>query len=284
MARLWATTRAAESPAHRASTTAAGPRGVLLLHGQPGGAADWAGVVARLPALAQPVALNRPGWDGASHALDLAGNARAALAALDARGIDRAIVVGHSLGGAIAAWLAATHPGRVTALVLAAPAANVAALYPVDRWLSAPVAGELASAMTLGGLGLALSVPRLRRRIAAAAGIDPVTARRTALNPAAWRAYASEQRTLVREMPELERRLGAIAAPTTIVAGADDRIVPLRAARRLAQQIPGAQLRVSEHAGHLLPQRDPALVSEAITSALAAAFRTHDSGSTLVRG
>jgi pimeloyl-ACP methyl ester carboxylesterase len=282
MAGPWATTRAAGSLAHRASAATAGPRGVLLLHGQPGGAADWAGVVARLPALAEPVALNRPGWDGASRALDLAGNARAALAALDARGIDRAVVVGHSLGGAIAAWLAATHPGRVSALVLAAPAANVAALYPVDRWLSTPVAGELASAMTMGALGLALSVPRLRRRIAAAAGIDPdylLTARRTVLKPAAWRAYASEQRTLVRQMPELERRLGTIAAPTTIVAGADDRIVPLRAARRLALQIPGAQLSISEHAGHLLPQCDPGLVSEAIASALAAA-----SGSTLVRG
>lgn len=236
--------------------------------------------MARLPDHAEPVTPTRPGWDGASRALDLAGNARAALAALDARGIDRAVVVGHSLGGAIAAWLAATYPARVTALVLAAPAANAAALYPVDRWLSAPVAGELAGAVTMGGLGLALSVPRLRGRIAAAAGIDPdylLTARRAVLRPAAWRAYASEQRTLVREMPDLERRLGAIAVPTTIVAGADDRIVPLRAARRLARQIPGARLSVSEHAGHLLPQRDPGLVAEAITSALAA-------GSTLVRG
>jgi pimeloyl-ACP methyl ester carboxylesterase len=291
MASPSARTRAAALQAPRislATQTAADPPGaarpeaVLLLHGQPGGAADWAGVVARLPDHTEPVALNRPGWDGASRAVDLAGNAEAALAALDARGIDRAVVVGHSLGGAIAAWLAATHPGRVTALVLAAPAANVAALYPIDRWLSAPVAGELAGAATMVGLGLALSVPRLRRRIAGAAGLDPdylVAARRTVLRPAAWRAYTSEQRTLVREMPELERRLGAIAVPTTIVAGADDRIVPLRAARELARQIPGARLSVSEHAGHLLPQRDPELVSEAIAAALAAA-----SGSTLVSG
>jgi pimeloyl-ACP methyl ester carboxylesterase len=244
---------------------------VLLLHGQPGGAADWDGVVARLSGDAAPIALDRPGWDGIRRAVDLAGNARAALAALDERGATRAIVVGHSLGAAIAAWLAAGHPDRVSGLVLAAPAANVASLYPIDRWLAAPVAGELASAAMMGGLGLALSLASARRRIAARTGLDErylLTARRAVLRPGAWRAYASEQRTLVRDLPQLELRLHRITAPTTILAGAGDRVVPPRAARRLAGQIGGARLHVSKHAGHLLPQCDPELVADAIRAAL----------------
>ena len=76
---------------------------------------------------------------------------QAALAALDARGIERATIVGHSLGGAVAAWLAAHHPERVAALVLAAPAANVASLEWMDRWLTLPVAGTLTSAASLTG-------------------------------------------------------------------------------------------------------------------------------------
>ena len=48
------------------------------------------------------VAIDRPGWDGRSVPADLTGNARAALAALDNRGIDRATIVGHSLGAAVA--------------------------------------------------------------------------------------------------------------------------------------------------------------------------------------
>jgi pimeloyl-ACP methyl ester carboxylesterase len=206
-------------------------------------------------------------------ASDLEGNARAALAALDARGVRQALVVGHSLGGAIAAWLAAVHPERVTALVLAAPAANRAALYAVDRWLAAPVAGEIAGSVAMAGVGLALAMPWLRRRVSAGTGIDEsylVGIRQAALNPGAWRAYAREQRTLVHDVPELELRLGAITAPTTIVAGAGDRIVPARAAQMLAGQIPGARLLVSEHAGHLLPQRDPQLLADAILAALGA--------------
>jgi pimeloyl-ACP methyl ester carboxylesterase len=243
---------------------------VLLLHGQPGTAADWDGVVAGLGGRADVVAVDRPGYDG-SPAEDLAGNARAALAALDARAASPAIVAGHSLGAAVAAWLAVTHPDRVAALVLAAPAANVAALYRLDRWLAAPLAGELAAAASLGGLGAALAIGPLRRRIATATGLQDAylgAAGRVARRPAVWRAYASEQRTLVRELPELERRLVRIAAPTTIIAGGGDRIVPAAATCRLCRQIPGARLQISSGAGHLVPQRDPDAVAAAILAAL----------------
>jgi pimeloyl-ACP methyl ester carboxylesterase len=249
------------------------PSTVLLLHGQPGTAADWDGVVAGLDGHADVIAATRPGWD-ATPPRDLAGNARAALAALDARPAARAIVAGHSLGAAVAAWLAATHPDRVAALVLAAPAANAAALYRLDRWLAAPVAGELTAAATLGGLGAALAIGPLRRRVAAITHLHEEylqSAGRAARRPGAWRAYASEQRTLVRELPELERRLERIAAPTAIIAGGRDRIVPASATRRLSRQIRGARLQISPGVGHLVPQRDPKRVVDAILAALACA-------------
>jgi 3-oxoadipate enol-lactonase/3-oxoadipate enol-lactonase/4-carboxymuconolactone decarboxylase len=249
---------------------AAPPSTVLLLHGQPGTAADWDGVVAGLDGRAEVIAVNRPGWDGTPPA-DLAGNARAALAALDGRAAERAIVAGHSLGAAVAAWLAATHPDRVAALVLAAPAANVAALYRLDRWLAAPLAGEVAAAATLGGLGAALAVGPLRRRVASMTHLTNAylqAAGQAARRPGAWRAYASEQRALVRELPELERQLGQIVAPTTIIAGGRDRIVPAAATDRLSRQIPGAQLKIRPGAGHLIPQRDPAPIAAAILAAL----------------
>lgn len=247
------------------------PSTVLLLHGQPGGAADWDAVVAGVDGRAELLAVVRPGWDGVTRARDLAGNAEAALAALDTRGVQRAIVVGHSLGAAVAAWLAVTAPERVSALVLAAPAANLAALYPIDRWTAAPVAGDVTAAAVLGSLGLALTVAPVRRRIARATSLDEGYLRMAApvvRRPAAWRAYAAEQRALVRGLPELERRLGSIRAPTTIIAGTHDRIVPARATLRLRRQIPGAELRHSATAGHLIPQRDPATVVDAIVTAL----------------
>jgi pimeloyl-ACP methyl ester carboxylesterase len=75
---------------------------------------------------------------------------------------------------------------------------------------------------------------------------------RMLLAPAAWRAFVREQRFLVRDLPTLEGRLGRLSVPTTIVAGTGDHVVPIDAARRLARQIPGAELVEVEHAGHLL--------------------------------
>ncbi len=254
---------------------------VLLLHGQPGSAADWSGVVERLGRRATAIAIDRPGWDGIHRARDVEGNAQAALAALDARDVREAVVVGHSLGGTIAAWLAATRPERVAALVLAAPAANQASLYALDRWLAAPLAGEIAGCLTMAGVGLVLAAPPVRRRISTATGIPApylVRVGQAALQPGAWRAYAAEQRALVRALPHLEDRLGSIAAPTTIIAGSADRIVPLRSAHKLSRQIPNARLLVAETAGHLLPQREPQLLSDTIMAALNPAPRAPVSG------
>ena len=85
---------------------------ILLLHGQPGAARDWDRVRAAIGGRGRTIAIDRPGWNGRSAPLDLEGNAQAALAPLDDERIDRATVVGHSFGGAVAAWLAAWHPER----------------------------------------------------------------------------------------------------------------------------------------------------------------------------
>ena len=225
----------------------------------------------RLGPAVEAIAFDRPGWDGRSRALDLEGNARAALAHLDARGLERAIIVGHSLGAAIAVWLAVSCPRRAAALVLCAPAANRDALYRVDRWLASPVTAELSSAITMGGLGLAVSLPSLRHQIARRLDLEPRylrDARRTLLAPGAWRAYATEQRALIAGLPALEARLGRVAGATTILAGTGDRIVPLRAQHALAAQIPQARLLIRPGAGHLLPQTRPDFVAQAILAAL----------------
>jgi pimeloyl-ACP methyl ester carboxylesterase len=243
---------------------------VLLLHGQPGGARDWDRVVAALGPRAQTIAIDRPGWDATSRPSGLDGNADAALAALDAHGVSRAIVVGHSLGGAVAAWLAARDADRVAALVLAAPAANVTSLDRLDRLLALPVAGDVASAAVLSGIGVALAIPALRRRIAAELQLDDRYLSASApklLAPRAWRSFVAEQRVLVRELPELERRLAAIAAPTTIVCGTEDRVVTAAAARALQTQIRGAHLVMLRGAGHLLPQGHAGELAEVIATA-----------------
>ncbi|MBV9339042.1 MAG: alpha/beta hydrolase [Solirubrobacterales bacterium] len=240
---------------------------VLLLHGQPGAAADWEAVRAALGDALPTIAVERPGWARRSVATDLAGNARAALAALDAAAVARATVVGHSLGAAVALWLSCASPHRVGRIVLVAPAANVASLGPVDYLLAAPAVGWLASAGAMAAGGLMLGVGPVRRWLAAATALDERYLRaagRMLLAPAAWRSFVREQRFLVRDLPALERRLGEISIPTTIVAGSADHVVPTSAARHLAGQIPGAELVVLEGAGHLLHVQHAARLAEVI--------------------
>ena len=238
---------------------------VLLLHGQPGSARDWNRVCDALGRDVEVLALDRPGWDGRSHATDLEGNAAAVIAALDAHGVARAVVAGHSFGRAVAAWLAVHHPDRIAALVLAAPSANGRAMYALDRVLAWRVAG----AAVVAAAGAALSLPPLRRAIAARAQLDESYLRglgRLLTRPSSWEAFVVEQRALLDGIPRLEPQLRRISTPTVIVAGAADRIVPTSAAELLAQQIPGAELVMVRRAGHLLPHRHAERLAEIITT------------------
>jgi pimeloyl-ACP methyl ester carboxylesterase len=246
---------------------------VLLLHGQPGAAADWERVSAALGDQTTTIAIDRPGWSprrergGRGQVTDLAGNVAAALAALDRAGVTRATVVGHSLGSAVAAWLASSAPDRVKRLVLIAPAANLDSLSTLDYLLAAPVVGSSAAVGAMAGGGLLLGSGPVRRWVAEAAALDDrylKSAGHMLLTPRAWRAFVREQRFLVRDLPALERRLHVISAPTTVVAGRGDHVVPIGAARRLATQIPNAKLVELEHAGHLLHVQRPGAIAEII--------------------
>jgi pimeloyl-ACP methyl ester carboxylesterase len=243
---------------------------VLLLHGQPGNAHDWDAVRTAIGGRVPVLATDRPGWDGNSAPTDLVGNARAAVAVLDAQGIERATVVGHSLGGAIAAWLAIEYPHRVGALLLAAPSASFESLNRLDEILATPFLGAAVATTAFAGIGLTLKIPAARKRVSARFRLPEDYLRaysRILLSPLAWHAFTVEQRMLVRELAELEARLPAISAPTTIVAGTADRIVSPASARRLAGQIPGAKLVELKESSHLLLQERPSELADLIVEA-----------------
>jgi pimeloyl-ACP methyl ester carboxylesterase len=218
----------------------------------------------------ETIALVRPGWNGHGVPQGLQGNAEAAAAELARLGIELATVVGHSFGGAVAAWLAEEHPERVGALVLVAPSANEASVNRLDRVLATPVLGDLLVGPAFAGFGAALRVPAIRRRVADQFSIEEPylrAAARELVRPASSRAFIAEQRMLIRDLPSLEARLGTISGPTTIVVGSKDRIVSPSSARKLATQIPGAELVELPGATHLLLQHRPTRLAELIVAA-----------------
>ena len=255
-----------------------GAHELVLLHGQPGSPADWQQVAGRLPAQLHAVAPDRPGY-GSSQlpAGGFAANARAVLDDLDARGITRAVLVGHSYGGGVALSAASLAPGRVEAVVLLA-SVGPACVTGWDRLLAAPGAGQLA----------ALVAWRLTPWIARArlAGIARRRGRQLDADEHAnwqvwghaghgrhplWRTFLTEQRALLRELGALEHAIASVRAPVLVLADPRDTIVPYETARRLIRALPDARLQLVEGAGHHLPRRAPEAVADAIVAFLAAA-------------
>src|SRR5271166_4519176 len=98
-----------------------------MLHGQPGLGSDWPGYgSSRLP--------------GGGFAV----NAKSVIDDLDSRGIERAVLVGHSYGGGVALTVAALVPDRVEAMILLATV-GPECLTGWDWLLAAPVAGPVCS-------------------------------------------------------------------------------------------------------------------------------------------
>ncbi|MGD0026602.1 MAG: alpha/beta hydrolase [Xanthobacteraceae bacterium] len=177
---------------------------------------------------------------------------------LDRLGVDRAIVVGHSWGGTLAATFALDHPQRVAGLVLLAPPThphlrNITWLYAV---LAAPFVGWL-FARTLA-LPFAAAAFRLGMRAPFRPQAPPSKyLKRSAafllLRPATFLANARDIADLEGFLARQVARYGALKAPTIIIAGDRDPVVsPHHHAMALAVSVPGAKLIVLPGLGHML--------------------------------
>jgi pimeloyl-ACP methyl ester carboxylesterase len=216
----------------------------LLLHGYGGSARWWARNLAPLARSRTVYALDLPGF-GASKMLGPYSFSRVTdlLAAwMDANGMQSADVVGHSMGGQLAMLLAAAHPAKVGALVLIAPAGMPfdTHLLGIARQAFASRAGGDARFTPIVVLGSLRAGPRIM-----------------------WKAVGEIRGVDVRPV------LASIVAPTLLLWGDRDRLLPVRNAAPLATAIAGAELRIVSGAGHNLFFDDPGLVNAAIEAFLA---------------
>jgi pimeloyl-ACP methyl ester carboxylesterase/uncharacterized membrane protein YbhN (UPF0104 family) len=248
---------------------------LVLLHGQPGSPADWDQVGERLPPQLRAVAAARPGYGtNPLPAGGLAANAHALISDLNARRIDRAVLVGHSYGGGIALSAARIAADRVEAVVLLA-SVGPGCINIWDRVLAAPVTGP-ACALMAWKLTPWIARARLAAaRRSASRSLRPddyvnwrVWGQEDNARGTLWRTFLIEQRALLRDVSELERALPSIAVPVLVIADPRDAIVGAETALRLAKALPDASLCLVSGAGHHLPRRAPSAVANAIAAFL----------------
>jgi 3-oxoadipate enol-lactonase len=178
------------------------------------------------------------------------------MAVLDHAGFEGAFVVGISMGGMIAQHCALRHPKRVHGLVLLAttPGFLMGALpeaRALGRLLSLPFGGKGSSEALVR-----LLLPESKWHRAREIFRDWPSAMRD--DPTAPHTFAAHLFAASTHM--VAPRLGKIRCPAIVVAGAEDRLIPLRNAKVLATRIPRAHLEVVADTGHAVFADDRDLV------------------------
>ena len=227
---------------------------VVFLHGIGGAARQFAGQLAHLQGRYRAVAWDAPGYGGSAPlplvTMDaLAGALGAFLAAL---GLERPVLVGHSLGGMIVQRLVAEAPHIARALVLSQTSAAFGGRDPAwaEGFISERL-GPLDAGASMADLAPGM-VAGMVGEGADAAGV--AVAVETILG-----TPDSTYRDMVLAMPGFDMRegLGRIGVPTLVVAGGVDANAPAAGMERMAQRIPGARFEVLEGVGHLAHLEQP---------------------------
>lgn len=252
---------------------------VLLIHGLGASVEFWERNIATLGRRLRTYALDLVGFGRTDKPLvnpSLEVAVRHVIGFLDAQEIERASLVGNSMGGLIAMVTAGRFPQRVDKLVLVDSAGFGRRLHWGFRLLSLPLVGDLALR----------SRPNLRsmRLMARYMCNDPDTVSDEWLirqaemlqAPAARRAYLAALRYGVnlwgirpQVLREVEKSLAQVTAPTLVLWGREDRMLPASQGLTGHRRIPGARLEVWERCGHVPQLEKPEEFNQLLIAFLA---------------
>jgi len=192
-----------------------------------------------------------------------------AAAVLDAAGVEAAHVFGASMGGMIAQELALTFPSRVRSLVLGCTSCGGRDAVPARREVLLALDARATmpreqAAWTIAPFIFDAATPRER--------IEEAMATRLGATVSAEGYFAQLQG--IRSWSGTRARLGSLTAPTLVVHGEHDDLVPPENARILASAIPGSTLVMLPDASHVFLTDQPERATDAILSFLDASAVT----------
>jgi pimeloyl-ACP methyl ester carboxylesterase len=234
---------------------------ILLIHGAGMSARSWALQLQGLSPTHQVLAMDLPGH-GASDPISDASvenYADAACTLLATLGIGPVFVTGHSLGGSVALSLAARNPELVKGLVLISSCAKTpqssgtfkallgSLPVPFGRMLFSSTARSFLFALGATNSAVQLALKDLRN----------------------CRPETVKKDMAAAEAMNLENAALSLRTPTLILCGTSDIVTPLRLSEKLTELIPGAQLRIVDQAGHMLPLEAPERVNQEILAFVA---------------
>lgn len=249
------------------SVEGSGPETVLLIMGLGGHATEWGSVFPDdLAKRFRVVRMDNRGIgqsESETRGFTMSDMARDAVAVLDDLGVTRAHVVGTSMGGMIAQTVALEHAERVSRVVLMATTfGGTEAVPPTEAALALfqPIPGETLaeqrkrSLHVITGPGFADGNPVL---------IDDLVQQRVRV-PTSGRVFMTQLDALLQS--DRSQRVAQIKAPTLVIHGVDDTLVPVGNGKLLAARIPGARLVLLDHCGHLphleLPGQCASLITQ----------------------
>ena len=180
---------------------------------------------------------------------------------LSALGIGQAALVGHSFGGMVACELAAAYPARVRRQALIAPLGFWRDREPVVNWMM------IDAEALRGRLFRDPTGPAAARMFGPA---EPPAAAAAARVRLAWAMGATGK--FIWPLPDkgLKKRAHRVTAPTLLLWGKDDRLVPPVYADEFTRLIPGARLQTVEGAGHAPHLEQPEAVARTVREFLSA--------------
>ena len=254
---------------------AAGPP-IVLLHGASSNLEAMRPLGERLARYHRVLLIDRPGhgWSQRERAQDStpAAQARMIDEALQQLGVEHAIIVVHSLAGALGARMALDHPARVAGLVMLAPVTHPwrGGVGWINRLVAMPVIGPLVAHTITLPLGLIFATPGARGVFMPQLMPDDfvrASATWLLLRPREFLANARDLVTLKEAVREQAPRYGEIHLPVTIIAGDVDKTVSTHIhARPFAAAVKDAKLIVLPGVGHMVQYAAPDLVLAEIES------------------